>query len=330
MKKIFFALSIAAFTLFAAPTRNIVDMTGRVVAVPVKVGKVVTAGGTPAVNSFLFALGCADKIQNGMPNSIGGKTWKFQSVFAPQTASALVVSSNGPDWNVNPESLRSLPHDVSFVVSKSSAQSLEAKGFCVVALYWNDDASIKKTMTLLGDVMGVHEKAKAYNKYYDDTLNAIAKRVANEKQKPKALYMRYKNLSLPMVSTASWMIENAGGINVAKGVKDHAVVSVEQILGWNPDFLFVWSSDEVEGVYKDKRLSSLSAVKNKKVFAMPMGAHVWTHYTPEQPLAVVWTAEKFFPQKFTDAPIKKAVFDFYARFFNYRLSDEQINQILNP
>lgn len=321
---------IAVIVVFASPTKNIVDMTGRTVAIPTKVTRVVTAGGTPAVNAFLFALGCADKIQNGMPKNISGKTWKFQSVFAPQTDKALVVSAPGPDWNVNPESLRSLPHDVAFVVSKTSADSLAAKGFCVVALYWNDDASIKKTMTLLGDVMGVPGRAKAYNKYYDDTLAAIAKRVEGEKQKPKALYMRYKNLSLPMVSTATWMIENAGGINVAKGVKDHAIVSVEQILKWNPDFLFVWSTDEVEGVYQDKRLSGTNAVKNKKVFVVPTGAHVWTNYTPEQPLAVLWAAEKFYPAKFKDAPVKKAAFDFYARFFGYRLSDEQLNQILNP
>lgn len=329
MKKVFL-LVVTVFTLFAAQTRSVVDMTGRTVAVPLKVNKVVTAGGTPAVNSFLFALGCADKIQNGMLKNISGKTWRFQSVFAPQTASALVVSSPGPDWNVNPESLRSLPHDVAFVVSKTSAESLASKGFCVVALYWNDDESIKKTITLLGDVMGVPDKAKAYNKYYDDTLSAIAKRVDGEKRKPKALYMRYKNLSLPMVSTATWMIENAGGINVARGVKDHAIVSIEQVIGWNPDFLFVWSADEVEGVYQDKRLSSVSAVKNKKVFVVPTGAHVWTNYTPEQPLAVLWAAEKFYPSKFVDAPIKKAAFDFYARFFNYRLSDEQLMQILNP
>jgi len=305
-------------------------MTGRTVSVPLKVEKVVTAGGTPAVNAFLFALGKADAIQNGMPSSINGKNWKFQSIFAPQTATALVVSSGGPDWNVNPESLRSLPHDVAFVVNKASAESLAAKGFCVVALYWNDPESIKKSMTLLGDVMGVPQKAAEYNKFYDKTLLSVAKKVANEKNRPKVLYMRHKNLSLPMVSTASWMIENAGGINVARGVKDHAIVSAEQILGWNPDFLFVWSKEEVDAVYKDTRFRTLSAVKNKKVFAVPTGAHVWTNYTPEQPLAVLWAAQKFFPAKFSDVSLKKTALEFYAKFFNYRLSDEQLNEILNP
>lgn len=329
MKKTFLALLIA-YTAFAAQTREIIDMTGRKVSLPLKVEKVVTAGGTPAVNSFIFALGKATSIQNGMPSSMNGKNWKFQSVFAPQTATATVVSSSGPDWNVNPETLRSLPHDVAFVVNKSSAESLAQKGFCVVALYWNDDKSIKNTMTLLGNVMGVPQAAAEYNRFYDKTLQTVAKKVANEKQKPKALYIRYKNLSLPMVSTATWMVENAGGINVARGLKDHASISAEQILGWNPDFLFVWDSAEVEAVYKDPKFKSLSAVKNKKVFAVPTGAHVWTNFTPEQPLAVIWAAEKFYPSKFADMPLKKIAFDFYLKFFKYRLSDTQLNEILNP
>lgn len=330
MKKLLFAALFTSVIAFGGQTKNIIDMTGRSIAVPVKVEKVVTAGATPAVNAFLFALGKADTIQNGMPGFMAGKSWKYQGVFAPKTASQIVVSGPGPDWNVNAEALAGIPHDVAFVANKASADMLAQKGFCVVSLYWSDSESIKKTATLLGDIMGVKERAKAYTDYYDDTLKKVASRVSTQKNKPKALYIRFKNLSLPMVSTATWMFENAGAINVAKGVKDHANVSAEQIIGWNPDFLFVWGKDEVEAVYKDTRFKSLNAIKNKKVFAVPTGAHVWTHYTPEQPLAVIWAAEKFYPSKFSDINIRKVVFDFYSNFFGYKLSEEQISDILNP
>jgi iron complex transport system substrate-binding protein len=328
--RVIFSVLFAAALSFAAQTKNIVDMTGRAVSVPAKVEKVVTAGATPAVNAFLFALGKGDTIQNGMPGFMAGKSWRYQAIFAPKTASQTVVSGPGPDWNVNVETLATLQSDVVFVGNKTSADMLAQKGFCVVSLYWSDSESIKKTMVLLGDIMGVPERAKEYVRYYDDTLKNVASKVSAEKNKPKALYIRFKNLTLPMVSTATWMFENAGGINVARGVKDHAGVSAEQILGWNPDFLFVWSKEEVDAVYKDQRFKALNAVKNKKVFAVPMGAHVWTHYTPEQPLAVIWAAQKFYPSKFKDTDIKKTIFDFYSKFFGYKLSDEQINDILNP
>lgn len=305
-------------------------MTGRSVEIPASVNKVVTAGGTPAVNAFLFALGCADTIQNGMPGYMSGKNWKFQSIFAPKIATEPIVSNGGPSWDVNSETLSSLSYDVVFVVNKISAENLTKKGFPVVALYWDSPVSIKRTMTLLGSIMGKEERAREYNQYYDDTLKSVTKRVSNVKVKPKALYMNYTNLSLPMTSTATWMIENAGGINVAKGQKDHAALNIEQLLTWNPDYLFVWNKKEIDLLYKDQRFASINAVKNKKVFVMPMGAHVWSHYTPEQPLAVMWAAEIFFPDAFKDISIRKEVLDFYAHFLNYKLNDDEITQILNP
>lgn len=305
-------------------------MTGRSVEIPVSVNKVVTAGGTPAVNAFLFALGCGDTIQNGMPGYMSGKNWKFQSVFAPKIAIEPLVSNGGPSWDVNTESLSALTYDVVFVVNKISADNLAKKGFPVVALYWDSPESIKNTMTLLGSIMGKEDIAREYNRYYDDILKSVAKRVSNIKIKPKVLYLNYTNLSLPMTSTATWVIENAGGINVAKGQKDHAAVNIEQLLAWSPDYLFVWNKNEIDAIYKDQRFASINAVKKKKVFVMPMGAHVWSHYTPEQPLAVLWAAEIFFPNKFKDTSIRKTVFDFYAHFFKYRLSEDQITQIINP
>lgn len=321
---------LAIASVFAVQTKTIVDMTGRSVEIPLKVDKVVTAGGTPAVNAFLFALGCADTIQNGMNGYMSGKNWKFQAVFAPKIAMQKVVSNGGPSWDVNTEVLSTLPSDVVFVVNKISADNLAKKGFPTVALYWNSPESIKETMTLLGTIMGKEERAKEYNRYYDETLTQIATRVSHVKTKPKALYLRYTNLTLPMVSTATWVIEKAGGINVAKGVPDHARINMEQILVWNPDYLFVWNSDEIAALYQDPRFAQINAVKNKRVYAVPMGAHVWTHYTPEQPLALLWAAEIFYPERFKEYPIRKRIYDFYEHFYHYKLSEEEISQILHP
>jgi iron complex transport system substrate-binding protein len=330
MRRFLFLFLFISTVVSAVQTKTIIDMTGRSVEIPASVNKVVTAGGTPAVNAFLFALGCGDTIQNGMPGYMSGKNWKFQSVFAPKIATEPVVSNGGPSWDVNTETLSALTYDVVFVVNKISADNLVKKGFPVVVLYWDSPESIKNTMTLLGNIMGKEDIARDYNRYYDDTLKSVAKRVSNVKVKPKALYLNYTNLSLPMTSTATWVIENACGINVAKGQKDHAPVNIEQLLAWNPDYLFVWNKNEIDAIYKDQRFTSMNAVKNKKVFVMPMGAHVWSHYTPEQPLAVLWAAEIFFPDTFKDTSIRKVVYAFYGRFFNYKLSEDQITQILNP
>ncbi len=330
MKALFFLLIVSLHVAFGLESKTIVDMYGRTVNIPSTVHSVVTAGGTPAVNSFVFALGAQDTITNGLPGAIDGKNWKMQTLFAPKLASLPTVSNGGPEWDINVEALHTIAHDVVFVVNQNSAESLAQKGFCVVALQWSTPYSVKETMTLLGEILGLQNRAAAYNDYYDRTLRFVAQKVAHVSHRPKALYLRYTNFSLPMVSTATWMIEHAGGINVAANVKDHATISIEQLLTWNPDFLFVWNTQEKEAIYRDKRLLGLNAIQNQKVFAMPMGSHVWTHYTPEQPLAVLWAAEKFFPLAFQDVSIPQEIVSFYTTFFGVTLDEEHVGKILNP
>lgn len=330
MKALFFFLVVSLHVAFGLESKTIVDMYGRTVNIPSTVHSVVTAGGTPAVNSFLFALGAQDAITNGLPGAIEGKNWKMQTLFAPKLSSLPTVSNGGPEWNINVEALHTIAHDVVFVVNQNSAEFLAQKGFCVVALQWSTPYSVKETMTLLSEILGLQNRAAAYNDYYDRTLRFVAQKVAHVSSRPKALYLRYTNFSLPMVSTATWMIEHAGGINVAANVKDHATISIEQLLTWNPDFLFVWNTQEKEAIYRDKRLVGLNAIQNQKVFAMPMGSHVWTHYTPEQPLAVLWAAEKFFPLAFQDVSIPQEIVSFYTTFFGVTLDEEHVGKILNP
>lgn len=329
LRRIIVYLLVTVFTtsLFA---ESVTDMYGRSVTLPARIEHVVSAGGTPAVNSFLFALGARDMISNGLPGSINGKNWSNQLWFAPALADKPVVSGGGPDWNVNAEALGAVDHDVVLVVNPVSADALAKKGFTTIALNWERPDSVKQTMRLLGTITGKEKNAQNYVRYYDKTLDEVAKRLGVLKNRPKALYLRYTNLSVPMVSTATWMIENAGGINVAKGIRDHATIDVERLLVWNPDYLFVWNTKEVEAVYGDSRLAGLSAVKHKQIYVVPMGAHVWTHYTPEMPLAVVWAAGIFYPEKFATMRIDRVMDDFYLRFYGTKLTEEQKRKIMQP
>jgi len=59
-----------------------------------------------------------------------------------------------------------------------------------------------------------------------------------------------------------------------------------------------------------------------------MGAHFWTHYTPEQILCILWVAKKMYPEKFEDIDMKKETSQFYEEFMGTKLSSQQINEIL--
>lgn len=125
-------------------------------------------------------------------------------------------------------------------------------------------------------------------------------------------------------------MKKAGAIPASKNIKiEHVSIDMEKLFVLNPDYLFVWSKKDLKQAYKNPKFKDLKAVKNRNVYAIPMGAHFWTHYTPEQVLSILWVAQKIYPEKFKDIDIFKETQNFYKQFMGKELSALQINEILN-
>ena len=130
----------------------------------------------------------------------------------------------------------------------------------------------------------------------------------------------------------------AGGENVAKDITtggSWSKVTMEQIIKWNPDIIILSNFDKIlpEDIYNNKfegqDWSKISAVKNKKVFKAPIGIYRWDAPSAETPLMIKWIAKVANPELFNDYNMRKDIKDFYLNFFNYKLTDEQLNFILN-
>ena len=314
----------------APPTRTVTDMAGRQVKVPREIRRVVTAGGTPAINAFIVALGRADLIVNGLPQPMWGR-WKLQQLFVP-TANGPVVSGMGPSWTPDLEALRALPHDLVLVDNEQTARMLERRGFTAFCLLWKGPDSVPATMRLLGELLNRREQAAAFERYYQKNLERVRAEVGAlpQAQRPRALFCRLEPLSLPMVSTAKMLIERSGGRYAAIGTLpvDHATITLETLLVWNPDVLFVWSPEDLKRVYTDQRFASLRAVKQRRVFAMPMGLHPWSNYTPEQAPGILWMAKMLYPDHFQLlSPLQESQ-SFYRQFCGKQLSSQQVNTVL--
>ncbi|MFA6685661.1 MAG: peptide ABC transporter substrate-binding protein, partial [Arcobacteraceae bacterium] len=78
-----------------------------------------------------------------------------------------------------------------------------------------------------------------------------------------------------------------------------------------------------------ERFKNLTAVKNKEVYVVPMGAFLWTFSTPEQPLAALWCAQKMYPDSFDNINIHAEAKRFYKEFMDTELTNEQITSILD-
>ncbi len=312
-------------------TRFVSDMAERKVAVPRKISRIATIGSVPVLNSFVFALGEGDKIINGLSYFAASRRYKYQTVFAPALAH-LPSLQNSSGLSVDIEALLKASPDVVFTMDLSTANLLEKRGFSVVFLAWRQSDDIKRLMRLVGQVLNRQKAANEYIRYFDGTVKRIRETVSRipQRQRPKVLYCNVRSLTQPHL-IAEWWIETAGGRSVTNnGRKMEAFpFSMEQLLSWDPDILLVSSPEDLKEVYGDRRFHSIKAVRSRRVYVVPLVAHLWANRTVEQPLTLLWAAKIFHPGPFKDVNLVKETGDFYGRFFHYRMSDQETQRILS-
>lgn len=333
-------LCVAGYTVFAsgnhqtAPvqkTKTITDMMGRTITIPSPVQKVVTIGSVPVQNTFIFALGKNGTITNGLPASfIKQGRWKYQYVFAPNLKGQPGMQSSTYEPNI--EEIMKAGPDVGFTMDQATVNTLDKSGINVVYLSWVDAEDVRKLMTLMGDIYDRQDLAKEYIVFFDSTTTRVGNRVAGipDNERPKVLYFAYTTMTVPH-KIGDWWITKAGGKSVTDAPRATEILKIEpeQILKWNPDVIIVATPSEIDAIYNDTRLSTVTAIKNKKVYITPMGGHIWSHRGIETPLTVLWAAKLFYPEKFTDLDLEQETLAFYQKFFGYTLTPEQVKEILS-
>ena len=186
------------------------------------------------------------------------------------------------------------------------------------------------------------ELALEYGQYYSDRLEMIRSVTdqIDESEKPKVYYAGMDILTTyGAYSDLPEVIEAAGGICVSSDLEagSRTQIDYEQLMTWNPDYVFIdhggindgESAEEV----RDEMLSSdqyqeLSAVKNHAVYAVPSGVFYWDMGL-QKILLVMHMAKLLHPEEFADLDMVQEVQYFYETFYDYPLSAEQAQQILN-
>lgn len=315
----------------AQKTKTITDMMGRTVEIPIPVQNVVTIGSVPVQNSFIFALGKNGTIANGLPDSfVKQGRWKYQYIFDPHLKGEPVMQASTYEPNVE-EIMKANP-DLVFTMDQSTVKTLDKSGIRVVYLSWVDAEDVKKLMTLMGDVYDRQDTARDYVQFFDSTLQRVDAKTAQipVNQRPRVLHFAFTTMTVPH-KIGDWWITKAGGKSVSDAPRDTESLKIEpeQILKWNPDIIIVATPSEIGAVYNDTRLSTVNAIKNKRVYITPMGAHMWSHRGSETPLTVLWAAKTFYPDVFADLDMENETSAFYQKFFGITLAPDQIKEILS-
>lgn len=310
-------------------TRTITDMAGRTVELPVNIESVATFGSVGVLNAFVECMGKGDLIASDMPaNFTKNDKWAMQYQFAPQMKGKPVLeTADGIDM----EATMALAPDVCITMMEDMAQQLEEAGISAIVLTWNDTEDVKKAVDLMGEVFGVQDRADEYNAYFDEMVKKAADRTAglSDADRLKVIYGDVESLTNPHI-ISEWWLTAAGGDSVTEEThqKNSLEYTMEELLAWQPQVIFS-SNTDVDAIYADANIADLPAVKDQRVYVVPTVAHVCGNRTVEQPLTVLWAMNKMYPELYSESELAEDITYFYEHFFNYKMSDAEVDAIIN-
>lgn len=321
--------SSAASEQKAAETRTVTDMAGRTVELPANIESVATFGSVGVLNAFIECMGQGDLICNDMPaNFTKNDKWAMQYKFAPQMKGQPVLeTADGIDM----EKTMQLAPDLCITMMEDMAQQLEENGFKVIVLQWGDVEDVKTAVTLMGEVFGVQDRATDYNNYFDEIVKKAADRTASlpEADRVKAIYGDVESLKNPHI-ISEWWLEAAGtqSVTAEAHTKNSLEYTMEDLLAWQPEVIFS-SNTDIASILADANIASLPAITSERVYAVPTVAHLWGNRTVEQPLMVLWSMNKAYPELYPEDELAKDIKYFYSHFFEYEMTDAEIDSIIN-
>lgn len=186
------------------------------------------------------------------------------------------------------------------------------------------------------------ERARVYGQYYSEKLEMIRK-VTDEiedSKRPKVYYAGMDILTTyGSYSDMPEVIRAAGGVCVSEELKagSRTQIDYEQLMEWNPDVIFIDhgginGGNTVERVRQDllaeKQYANLTAVQKDAVYLVPSGVFYWDMGL-QKVLLVMNMAKTLHPDKFENLDMVQEVQEFYQTFFDYDLSREQAQKILD-
>ncbi|MGH3797606.1 MAG: ABC transporter substrate-binding protein [Pseudonocardiaceae bacterium] len=241
-----------------------------------------------------------------------------------------------------PPNVKTLPF-----LKKMYPQISQNAGIPSVVVGFTTFPELSKSVTLAGEILGgtARRRAQAYVDYLNKNVNLVQSRLANlpESQRPSVVHIASYP---PLVvdgggSSADMWINAAGATNALSDVNgSHSTITAEELLQRNPDVLIIQAPGGDQGLVAGSAQSvvtalskqfpvwnDLKAVKNHRVYFNPQGMYPWERASPEEALQALWAAKTLHPDLFKDIDMRAEARNFYKEFFNYTLTDADLDQM---
>ncbi|MGI5839771.1 MAG: ABC transporter substrate-binding protein [bacterium] len=316
-------------------TIKVVDSFGREVSVPADVERIAALYSFAGYAVSLLGRG-GDLV--AVPGGLQRDNLLVEMI--PPIAGAAVPRTSG---KINIEELMRVKPDVAIIRGDTAADAkeidkLNTSGIPYLIVEFSTMAEQQEAIRIIGRAIGRAAEAAAYNEYYNGVLRLVEDAVTEIPPLEKARVYHSENQATRTIhkdSLAADWSKAAGIINVSieedlNLIENDYYCSLEQVLLWDPEVIIANENAAVAYIRGNPQWSGIKAVRNNRVYQLPLGISRWGHPgSIETPLAVLWTAKTVYPGLLPDVDMKEEVKAYYRRFFAYELSDATAEQILS-
>lgn len=244
------------------------------------------------------------------------------------------------DFTPNVESIRALDPDV--VVQWSDSQltaPLEEAGMKVLGIKnTGTQQDVDTWMSLFAAMLGQPDRAVQMKARSDEEQRAIrAEAQGRRSPAPAIIYFNRFSGGLKVAGQSSYndfYIKLVGGSNPATG--PHGLtgsgmvgVDVEQVLAWDPDIILLGNFDDAmpNDLYSNPVWQSVSAVKSRRVYKVPLGGYRWDPPGQESPLMWRWLSDISFPSV-QPSSLRAKIDGYFDFLYGHRPTRSETDKIL--
>lgn len=312
------------------------DMLGNPVSLPAPTQRAVTLP-MPAGSLLISLDGGAEHLAGMHPNAYElMKDGLLARIFPATGAVRTDITRSGFVPNV--ETLLQIQPDLVWQwghMGDDLIAPLRNAGLPTAALVYGTEDRTREWIRLIGLSLGQEARAAAQLQWRDRVragIRAVTDGIPADRR-PAVLYLsRYApQLRAPGGNTSfEDDIALAGGRNVSASISSGQTVNIEQIMAWAPDVILLNNFEPgltPDTLYRDPLFADIPAVRERRVYKVPLGGYLWDPPNQESPLYWQWLSLLLHPDKFT-WPLRDNIAEAYGELYGRRPGADEIDAVL--
>ncbi|OPY47488.1 MAG: corrinoid ABC transporter substrate-binding protein [Methanosaeta sp. PtaU1.Bin028] len=337
------SLFVIGITATASYPKVFTDTQGRDVILDKPIERIITR--SPDEARIVIALGCGDKLVAGeqatksclCPMTFGnteeGCKRCFNDIIDGRMAALPEISTR---YDIYFEKIAQLKPDLIFCGNLKDAEAFEDKIGCPVVVLggqgWNlGDEGYFESIRVAGQALDAEDEADDLIDFVKGKIDLVKTKTDNMKPEDKprvyfasrgagaGFYDPKEGRDFTRTEPKYDPLKIAGGINVASEINGSTVnVALEQIIAWNPDFVFISNSaaknsTALNFIKGSPELSSVNAIKNGDVYNC-----FYPHCRGTPPdrnlINMMYMAKLLHPTEFRDLDLEKEGNEIFKAF----------------